>query len=123
MRHHALAAAGLFAAGWAHQGAHDWLYRLGVVPEDLRGQVWNISGGLFVALLLFVVGWQSRSTAMWIACALLIGHALQVVACSSLYLWRPWPLLPGDSMCSDGIAGPLGVLGAALTALAVRHGR
>lgn len=115
-------AAGLLAAGLAHQTAHSWLWRMGWLPEALRGHVWNITGALFSVLLLATIGKLARSVAVWCACAILIGHATQVGGCSVAYMVKPWPIADGDSLCSDGLAGPLAALGVAVTVLAVRRG-
>lgn len=114
-------AALIFAVGWAHQGLHAWLWRWGVLPEALRGHAYNISGSVFIVLLLVLIGILAKSAAIWIAVAVLIGHSAQVAGCSALFMWRPWPIVPGDSLCSEGLAGPLAVLGVTVTALAVRR--
>ena len=114
-------AALIFVAGWVHGGLHSWLWRWGVLPESLRGHAYNITGAAFIALLLVVIGAAFKSTAIWVAVAALIGHAAQVAGCSALFMWRPWPIVPGDSLCSEGLAGPLAVLGVTVTALAVRR--
>jgi hypothetical protein len=98
-------AAGLLTAGIVHNTAHRY------VPEDARGFVWNITGALLLAGLLLIVATQARSTAVWLVVALLVGHALQVAGCSVAYLWEPWPIVPGDDLCSDGLSVPLGTLG------------
>lgn len=116
-------AALLLAMGWLHQGAHAWLYRAGWIAESDRGHIWNISGAIFGAVVLFMLGASKRSLAVWIACAILIGHAAQVGGCSVAYLFDPWPVDAGDSLCSDGLAGPLAALGVVgAVSLARRYG-
>lgn len=114
-------AALLLALGWLHQGAHAWLYRLGWIAEGQRGHVWNITGAVFGAAVLFMLGLSRRSVAVWVACAILIGHAAQVGGCSAAYLLNPWPVNAGDSLCSDGLAGPLAALGVAVVAMVARR--
>lgn len=114
-------AALLLAMGWLHQGGHAWLYRLGWIAEGQRGHIWNITGAIFGASVLFMLGVSRRSMAVWIACAILIGHAAQVGGCSAAYLLDPWPIDAGDSLCSDGLAGPLAALGVAVVAMVGRR--
>jgi len=95
----------LLAGGVAHNTLHRY------VDEESRGLVWNITGAIFLAGLLLVIAVQARSTAVWLAVALLVGHALQVAGCSAAYWWQPWPLTPGGDLCSDGLSLPLGTLG------------
>lgn len=116
-----LPAAALFALGWVHHGLHRWLWQWGLLPDALRGHAYNISGAVFIMALLVTVGMLAKSTPIWIAAAVLIGHSAQVLGCSALFMWRPWPILPGDDLCSEGLAGPLAVLGVAITALAVHR--
>jgi hypothetical protein len=94
----------LLALGWLHQGAHAWLYRASWIAKAHRGHVWNITGAIFGAAVLFMLGLSRRSMAVWVACAILIGHAAQVAGCSAAYLMNPWPVSAGDSLCSDGLA-------------------
>lgn len=114
-------AALLLALGWLHQGAHSWLYRVGWIAEAQRGHIWNITGAIFGAAVLFMLGISRRSVAVWVACAILIGHAAQVGGCSAAYLWRPWQVNAGDSLCSDGMAGPLAALGVVAAVLVARR--
>ena len=114
-------ALGLFGVGWLHQGLHSWLWQWGIVPEALRGHVYNLTGSALIVTLLVTVGLLAGSVPVWIAVAALIGHQAQVVGCTALYMWHPWPIKAGDSLCSDGLAGPLAVLGIAVTALMVRR--
>lgn len=111
----------LLAAGWTHQGAHAWLYRLGWISEAQRGHVWNITGALFLALVLLALGCGHKSAPIWIACAVLIGQAAQVGGCSAAYLIQPWPVDAGASLCSEGAAGPLAALGVVGTVLIARR--
>lgn len=114
-------AALLLILGWLHQGAHAWLYRAGWIAEAQRGHVWNISGAIFGAVVLCMLGLSRRSLAIWIACAILIGHAAQVGGCSVAYLINPWPVHAGDSLCSDGMAGPMAALGVVAAVFVARR--
>lgn len=111
----------LLAIGWLHQGAHVWLYRVGWISEAQRGHTWNITGAIFGATVLVMLGLSRRSIAVWVACAILIGHAAQVAGCSAAYLMNPWPINAGDSLCSDGLAGPLAALGVTAAAVVARR--
>ena len=115
------AACALLAAGWLHQGLHLWLFRAGWIAEGQRGHIWNISGSALLAAVLLMLACSMRAVPVWIACAVLIGHAAQVGGCSAAYLVAPWPVNAGDSLCSEGVAGPLAALGVVGTVLIARR--
>lgn len=104
---HARSAALLLSAGLL--AAYAW--QLGDFTPAVRGQVWNVSGaGLRLVLLGFVaVAYPSRS--MRAVCALLATFDVMVAGCGVAFLWRPWPIVPGQS-CAAQLHLPLGVLGA-----------
>ena len=106
-----LLAMALLAAGVVHNTAHRY------APEDMRGFVFNITGALFLAGLLITVAVLARHWAVWLVAALLVGHAVQVAGCSAFYMLEPWPIAPGDDLCSDSLGLPLGVLGVVGVAL------
>lgn len=89
--------------------AHNDAWKL--VPAASGPVVWNITGALSCVAYAVVIGLLARNRWVWGAVALQAGFSLQVAGCSAWWLYAPWPRVPGESMCSDGLGGPLGLLG------------
>lgn len=102
----ALLVAGLFAA-----------YAWQVLP-DTRA-VWQITQSLWQVGLLALLAALYRSWAVVAVCALLSCFALMVAGCELAYKLKPWPMNPGDELCSAGLNYPLGLLGAVIALVLV----
>lgn len=81
--------------------------------------LWNIAGAVHTSFLLFIVGLVFRSPEVWAVVALLLGFKLMVIGCNAWYVLDPWPIGPGEAMCSARLNLPLGGLGLGLGALLV----
>ena len=80
-------------------------------PDDSQAYVWHASLGISGAVTLAVIGLAFGSAEVWLAVALAAGFYLQAAGCSIWFLLDPWPLKPGDELCSSGLHFPLGLVG------------
>lgn len=85
-----------------------------MVPEQHLGAAWYISQSLWQVMLLALLACVYRSRAVVLVCALLACFSLMVVGCEAAYLVKPWPMNPGDELCSARLNYPLGLLGAVI---------
>lgn len=95
----------MLVIGLAWNNAWKW------VPEQHAGRVFAAGSGLFIAMLLLWHAGMSRSRPMGLVCALLAGFALQVFGCNAWFIVEPWPIRPGDELCSARLGFPLGMTG------------
>lgn len=95
-------------------------YGWALFPVEWQARAWNISGAAARLVLLGVVLWVLRVRGL----ALLAGgwfaaEEALVIGCNSAFLWRPWPIPPGEAACT-GLLGLdlswLGILAAAVLA-------
>lgn len=105
-----LAALALLLLGLAWNNAWKW------APVEMQGNVYTAGTGGFVALLLACIAWRS-SLPVRAVCVLLAGFALQVFGCNVAFLVAPWPVQPGDELCSSRLHFPLGLTGLWLASL------
>lgn len=98
------AALALLLAGLAWNNAWKW------APIEQQGHVYTAGTGAFVAVLLACIGWRA-ALPVRVVCVLLVGFALQVAGCNAWFIVDPWPVNPGDELCSARLHFPLGLTG------------
>lgn len=105
-----LCAALLLIGGWRHYG---W----GLFDVPMRALASKASGAAAICCLLLIV-WRSTGT-RWMAPILLwwAWEELQVVLCSTWFIFEPWLVKPGEAMCSSKIGFDLGALGILIVAV------
>ena len=91
----------------------------------MQARVWNVAGAaarlaLLVALLWV---WRVRGLAL-LAGAWWAAEETLVIGCNGAFLWRPWPIPPGEAACTGLLQFDLSWLGLLVAALlAVRLAR
>jgi hypothetical protein len=83
-------------------------------PEEHQGTVFNISRSAASLVLLGIIVLAFQSKPVFLAAAGVAGEEVQVVACGTWWLFDPWPIKPGDELCSSGLGVPLGSIGLVL---------
>lgn len=81
------------------------------VPAQYGGFAWNISTSALVILLLLLVGMLLDSVEVWAVVTLLAVFKATVIGCDVWYMVDPWPVRPGQALCSAYLNMPLGVIG------------
>lgn len=87
---------------------YGWL----IADPELMGVASKALGSMAALCLISIIWWNLPSKSI---CAVLGWYAfeeLQTVACSIMYLENPWPIKPGESMCSARIGFDIGAVGA-----------
>lgn len=86
-----------------------------------QGAVFNVlrSAGSLVLLSIVFLALPSRVLA--VPAAGLAAEELQVIGCGTWWLLDPWPVKPGDELCSAGLGFPLGAVGLAVLGVAAWH--
>jgi hypothetical protein len=105
---HKATALALLVIGCA--AAYGWQF----VPAQYVGAAWYISQSLWQVVLLALLACVYRSRAVVLVCALLAVFSLMVAGCEAAFLVKPWPMNPGDELCSARLNYPLGLLGAVI---------
>jgi hypothetical protein len=87
-----------------------------VFPPDTRALAWNALGAaarlaLLLALVSPIYGWYMGAVVGWLA-----AEELQVIVCNAAFAVAPWPVLPGQDMCSAWIQTDIGKLSAVAVA-------
>jgi hypothetical protein len=80
-----------------------------IVRPEWQAHVWNISGAATILVFLWSFAWRWRVTtliALWWSF-----EEMQVIVCSLGWLYRPWPVLPGQAQCSALIGFDLSSVG------------
>ena len=90
--------------------AYGWQF----VPAQYVSAAWYISQSLWQVVLLALVASLYRSRAVVLVCALLAVFSLMVAGCEAAFVIEPWPMNPGDELCSARLNYPLGLLGAVI---------
>lgn len=80
-------------------------------PQDI-GVVSKALGACAAIALIAVIWWGHRSLLITMVASWYAFEELQTVACSVMYLVNPWPIAPGESMCSARIGFDIGAVGA-----------
>lgn len=88
-------------------------------PVIHQATVFNVlrSAGSLVLIGVLVLALPSRPVLL--AAAGLAAEEAQVVACGTWWLVDPWPVKPGDELCSSGLGLPLGSVGLVLLGMVV----
>lgn len=90
-------------------------------PDAYKADAWNIGGAAFAAALLFVLGLVHGSLVMWLAVALLAAFELSTIGCNAAYMINPWPVAPGDELCTARVDLPLELAACLMTLALVVH--
>lgn len=103
-----VAAACIVAAYWiGHFAYHQ-------APLAIEGDAYTICGALSRAILLAVAVAMYRSPLVDVPASGMLVEEMQVIGCGLSYIKAPWPVLPGQSKCSEALGLPLGTMGAVL---------
>jgi hypothetical protein len=119
MKHRATAACTL-AAGMAAS------YAYYSAPPEHAAFVWHVTQSFFIVYLLAVLAMVHKSWEMWAVCVVLAFFRFMIIGCSTWFFLDPWPVKPGDALCSSKLDAPLGVIGliiAGLLAVGLSGGR
>lgn len=85
-----------------------------LAPAEHQAQVWNASGAIARAILLWVALAHFRMTRTLAAVALWwLAEETMVATCSAVFIFAPWPVPPGAAQCSALLQFDLGKVGAA----------
>lgn len=95
--------------------SYTWYWSDG--PHD--ADWWNIAGAVQTGFLLLVLGLVFRSPEVWAVVALLGTFKLMVIGCNTWFVLDPWPMKPGQALCSTRLNVPLGAIGLGLGVLLV----
>lgn len=87
------------------------------VPPDHQGTAWNVATCALVIYLLTQLGLVFSSPEIWLVAALLASFKMMVIGCDLWYAIDPWPVRPGQALCSARFNAPLGVVGLSFGAL------
>ena len=81
-------------------------------PAELRGLASKALGALALVTLVWLAVLQvQRSLAIYAVALWFSVEEVQVTLCSFLYMRKPWPVQPGQSICSARLDLDLGALG------------
>jgi hypothetical protein len=98
-------ASGLLLVGGVAQYA--WKH----VPPEHQADVWNVCQAVVILTLLALVLNAYRSVWVLASVALVGSWQAMTVGCSLAWLYRPWPISPGQEQCSARLDIPLGAIG------------
>lgn len=93
-------------------------------PAAMRGEVSKALGSAAALGLLWLISRGLKpgdDLARW-AIVLYAWHEASVALCATWFIFGPWPILPGQAMCSARIGFDLGALGLLLVALLASRG-
>jgi hypothetical protein len=91
-------------------GARHYLYD--AWPPELRGLASKALGAIALLTLIWVVhSLAPRSSALTLVALGWSVEEVQVVLCSFAYMHQPWPVAPGQSICSARLDLDLGAIG------------
>lgn len=105
-----MVALSLLVFGLACSYAYAW------ASPAISADVQNIAGALMTLGLLVLAGLAFGSVEVWSVVALLSLFKVMVIGCNTWYVLDPWPVKPGQPLCSTRLNLPLGVIGLALAA-------
>ena len=93
-------------------------YGWNLVPPEMAGAVSKMLGGVAVLSLLYVV-WRLAKGGVLLGAVLAwwAWEESQVVVCSALFAVNPWPVEPGQSICSALAGFDFGALNVVVVAL------
>lgn len=93
--------------------SYTWYWADG--PHD--ADWWNIAGAVHTASLLMLIGLVFRSPEVWAVVGLLVAFKVMVIGCNVWYVLDPWPMKPGQALCSTRLNFPFAALGVGIGAL------
>lgn len=91
-------------------------YGWDLAPPHLAGVASKMLGALECLALLALIAHAYRHTAVWLVCCYGAWEHAQRAICSAFYMQRPWPLEPGEPMCSAATGIEIGAFGLAMAA-------
>lgn len=91
-------------------------YGWDAAPEHLAGVASKGLGALEALALLALVAYAFRHPAVWAVVAYGAWEHGQTAICTAAYMVDPWPVAPGEPMCSAAIGFELGSIGIAVAA-------
>ena len=71
-----------------------------VVPAESQALAWNALGALARLALVLALVYPVTAPGMAAVVAWLAAEELQVIVCNTAFAFRPWPMAPGQEMCS-----------------------
>lgn len=85
-----------------------WIVHYGYdhASHELRWHAWNMGGafGRLLLLALVLIAWPGPAT--FAAAAWWAAEEVQVVGCGVAYALKPWPVAPGEDLCSSWVGVP-----------------
>ena len=87
---------------------HELAWRL--FPAGIQPEVWQITGGLSRACLVFVIGLFAGSRLVWAVVSFAAGLDLQVSWCAGLFIHSPWEVKLGQDVCTSRYEIPFAML-------------
>jgi len=87
---------------------HELFWRF--FPPENQAEIWQITGGLSRACLVFVIGLFAGSRLVWFVVSFAAGLDLQVAWCAGLYIYSPWEIKPGQDVCTSRYEIPFALL-------------
>jgi hypothetical protein len=86
-------------------------YGWGLVPPELAGTTSKMLGAMATLVFLALIACAWRSRLVWLACAYGAWEYGQTAFCTAAYLVKPWPVAPGQAMCSAWAGLDVGFVG------------
>ena len=87
-----------------------------VFPSDAQALAWNALGAAARLALLAMVVFPIASPYMAAVVAWLVAEEAQVMVCNAAFAVDPWPIKPGQDMCSAWIKTDIGKASAVVVA-------
>jgi hypothetical protein len=81
------------------------------VPAQFAAHAQNVAGAALTIFCLGLIGLLLGSAEAWIVVGLLASFKAMVIGCTAWFLLDPWPIRPGQALCSARLNWPLGLLG------------
>ena len=105
----------LLVAWWLAHYGYQW------APAEHAATVFNILRSLASLILLALVALAFPMRLVLLAVAGMAAEEAQVIVCGTWWLWKPWPVLPNQELCSAGLGIPLGSVGLVLIGMLAAH--
>lgn len=87
-----------------------------VMPVDAQPLAWNALGAAARLALVLVLVYPIQAQIMGAVVAWLAAEELQVIVCNTAFMVQPWPIKPGQEMCSSLIGTDMGKYSAVVVA-------
>lgn len=91
-------------------------YGWGLVSPELAGVASKMLGAMASLVFLTLIASAWRSRIVWAACAYGAWEYGQTALCSAAYMVKPWPIDPGQPMCSAWVGFDVGFFGLLIAA-------